>query len=213
MITVVGSLKGGSGKSTVAFNLAIWLAKAGQHVLAIDADPQSTLSDVMDIRGEEGLQPLVKVSKADLLDYPERLKDASKEVLIDIGTANMEAIKKALKLADRILIPVPPSQADIWSTQRFVRFVHSQIDQENPPDILGFINRADTHRSITESDEAAEALVELPGIRFIKPRLAQRTIYRRSFSEGMAVFEMKRSKKAAKEWDSFVALLYPDLVV
>ncbi|MES9936900.1 MAG: ParA family protein, partial [Sedimenticola sp.] len=28
MITVVGSLKGGSGKSTVTFNLAVWLSMA-----------------------------------------------------------------------------------------------------------------------------------------------------------------------------------------
>lgn len=38
MITVVGSLKGGSGKSTITFNLAVWLAMADQKVLAIDAD-------------------------------------------------------------------------------------------------------------------------------------------------------------------------------
>lgn len=213
MITVVGSLKGGSGKSTVAFNLAIWLAMAEQQVTAIDADPQCTLSDVMGIRGEESFQPLVKVSKSDLLDQPERLKDPKKEVLIDIGTANMDAVKKALKLADRVLVPVPPSQADIWSTQRFIRFVQAHVDAERPPEVLGFINRADTHIAIRESDEAAAALVSLPGIRFIKPRLAQRTIYRRSFSEGLAVFEMRgRSQKAAQEWNSLVALLYPHLV-
>ncbi len=50
MITLVGSLKGGSGKSTVTFNLAVWLSMAGQEVLAIDVDPQATLSDVAEVR-------------------------------------------------------------------------------------------------------------------------------------------------------------------
>ena len=42
MITVVGSLKGGSGKSTVTFNLAVWLAMADVKVQLVDADPQAT---------------------------------------------------------------------------------------------------------------------------------------------------------------------------
>ena len=50
MITVIGSLKGGSGKSTVTFNLAVWLAMAEVSVLVIDADPQATLSDVAEVR-------------------------------------------------------------------------------------------------------------------------------------------------------------------
>ncbi|HGG59015.1 MAG TPA: ParA family protein, partial [Gammaproteobacteria bacterium] len=42
MITVIGSLKGGSGKSTVTFNLGVWLSMAGQSVQLIDLDPQAT---------------------------------------------------------------------------------------------------------------------------------------------------------------------------
>ena len=61
MITVIGSLKGGSGKSTVTFNLAVWLSLAGQKVLAMDLDPQATLTDVADVRSEEGYQPQVHV--------------------------------------------------------------------------------------------------------------------------------------------------------
>ena len=38
------------GKSTVTFNLAVWLSMAGQEVLA-DVDPQATLSDVAEVRG------------------------------------------------------------------------------------------------------------------------------------------------------------------
>ncbi len=36
MITVIGSLKGGSGKSTITFNLAIWLAMAEVDVAVVD---------------------------------------------------------------------------------------------------------------------------------------------------------------------------------
>ena len=52
MITIVGSLKGGSGKSTLTFNLGVWLSMAGVKVQLIDADPQATLTDVIDVRKE-----------------------------------------------------------------------------------------------------------------------------------------------------------------
>jgi chromosome partitioning protein len=209
MITVVGSLKGGSGKSTVTFNLAIWLAMADVDVQLIDLDPQATLTDVVEVRQEEGFKPLVRVQGVAALT-DKKLKKAE-ETLIDVGTAGMDALKKALEVADRILVPVPPSQADIWSTQRFIRFV--EVNTENrKPELLGFINRADTHHAVRESDEAAAALVALPGIKFIKLRLGQRTIYRRSFSEGLAVFELDPRSKAAREVTSLSAALYPYLV-
>jgi chromosome partitioning protein len=210
MITVVGSLKGGSGKSTVTFNLAIWLAMAECKVAVIDADPQATLTDVLEVRREEGFQPMVPRLDAAGMQDPEGFAEFD-EVLIDVGTASMENLRQAVSIADRLVVPVPPSQADIWSTQRFLRFVDSAAGKRKP-DILGFINRGDTHRSVRESDEAAAALVSLPGIRYLKPRLAQRTVYRRSFSEGLAVFEQEPRGKGAAECNALAAVLYADLL-
>ncbi|MGD8589631.1 MAG: ParA family protein, partial [Chromatiales bacterium] len=67
MITVIGSLKGGSGKSTVAFNLAVWLAMAEANVLVVDSDPQATLTDVAEVRMEEGFEPNLLVKDASAL--------------------------------------------------------------------------------------------------------------------------------------------------
>ncbi|PLY13335.1 MAG: chromosome partitioning protein [Sedimenticola sp.] len=209
MITVVGSMKGGSGKSTVTFNLAVWLAMAEMDVLAIDLDPQATLRDVAEVREEEGYKPKIKVFGKKALES-DKLKTAA-EVLIDVGTADLSTMKKAIAVADRVVVPVPPSQADIWSTQRFIQFVQN-LKPESTPEILGFINRGDTHHAVRETDEAAAALVSLPGIKFIKPRLSQRTIFRRSFSEGMAVFELNSKGKGSQEFTALCAALYPQLL-
>lgn len=209
MITVVGSLKGGSGKSTVTFNLAVWLTLADCNVVVIDLDPQATLRDVAEVREEEGYKPFVSVKGKQHLDTQD-IKDAD-EVLIDVGTADLEMMKKALTMADRVIVPVPPSQADIWSTQRFIQFANS-LNPSRKLEILGFINRGDTHHAVRETDEAAAALVSLPGIKFLKPRLSQRTIFRRSFSEGLAVFELSASSKGASEFNALCAKLYPGLV-
>ncbi len=209
MITVVGSLKGGSGKSTVVFNIAVWLAMAEIETLLVDADPQATLTDVIQVRKEEGYSPQLQVADKTAIAAGEA--SGVDETLIDVGTADMEAMRQAIALCDRVIIPVPPSQADIWSTQRFIHLIDT-VAQGGSPEILAFINRGDTHHAVRETNEAAAALVALRGIRFLKPRLAQRTVFRRSFSEGLAVFELDQRGKGTREFYALAAALYPNVV-
>lgn len=205
MITVIGNLKGGTGKSTLTFNLAVWLRSAQIETTVIDLDPQKTLADVAALRLEEGIEPPIHVHTGPLPDVSQlRFTD---ETLIDVGTADLESFKHALTIADRVLIPVTPSQADIWSTQRFVRFLHSTTHGQ-PPESLTILNRADTSRTVPNSDEAAAALTSLPGVRLIPQRLSDRTTFRDSFSEGLAVFELEPRSKAASELRALAAILF-----
>jgi chromosome partitioning protein len=211
VITVIANLKGGSGKSTVTFNLGLWLQMKGQPVVAYDLDPQQTLSDVAEVRREEGYTPPLQVNQPrdSLLDdmqyHPEQT-----QVLVDVGASNMDAMKQALSIANRIIIPVPPSQPDVWATQRFLNIVN-ELDDNNKPDMRVFVNRADTHRAIKESDETEEVLEQLPGVELIAQRLYQRTVYRRSLSEGMSIFEISKRSKAVDEFNRLAGILYPDL--
>lgn len=207
MITVIGNLKGGTGKSTVAFNLAIWLKMHKGSVTVFDLDPQKTLSDVVDIREEEGFEPELEVF--DDVDALKAWKNKKSEVIVDVGTSDFEAMLTAIQLADRIVTPVPPSQADIWSTQRFIKIIRENTGgAKSMPPVLGFINRADTHRGVRETDEAEEALGYLKNIERIDLRLYQRTAYRRSFSEGLGVFEMQPTSKASHEIMALAKALY-----
>ncbi len=209
MITVVGNLKGGSGKSTVAFNLAVWLAVHNTRISAFDLDPQRTLTDVAEVRSEEGFTPLFSLHYGGT-DLLEDIAARQGEVIVDIGTADMDSLKGVLALADRVVVPVPPSQADIWSTQRFLGLIERAVGSKGRPEVCVFVNRADTHHGVRESDEAEEALAQLDGIELIRNRLFQRTAYRRSFSEGLGVFEQAPSSKAAKEFKRFAGILYPE---
>jgi chromosome partitioning protein len=210
MLTVIGNLKGGTGKSTVAFNLAVWLAHEKSGVRVFDLDPQATLIDTAEIREEDGYEPTFEVSND--IDELETLVHSkgkkTPQLLADVSATNMLHMMKAISLAKRVLIPVQPSQADIWSTQRFLKIVLSSIDQKKKPEILGFINRADTHIGVRETGEAEEALQLLPNIEALDIRLYQRTAYRRSFSEGLAVFEQDPMCKAAREMKKLAKLLY-----
>lgn len=198
MITVIGNMKGGTGKSTVAFNLAVWLSHQNRKIRLFDLDPQQTLADVIEVRQEEGYEP--RLPSAEHYASLSKLggDDATDEILIDASMSDQSALLAALKICDRVVIPVAPSQADIWSTQRFLKLI-KQTCEKNKPEVLAVINRADTHPLVIETVESEEALDFLPNVTRLKMRLYNRTAYRRSFSEGLGVFELNPSGKASKE--------------
>jgi len=193
VITVVGNFKGGTGKSTVVFNLTIWLATQGKKTAAVDLDPQGSLTDVMYVREEMEYTPLVPVFQ----ELNKKLRKGFDEIIVDVGTADLPAMEKAMTQADRVIIPVAPSQADVWSTQRYMDLVRKNCKKGTI--ITGLINRADTHPKVKETEEAMEALTMISGLNMQKSYLYQRTVYRRAFSEGLAVFEMMPANKAAGE--------------
>jgi len=215
MITVIANLKGGSGKSTVAFNLAVWLETYGHRVIGYDLDPQCTFSDLGMLRKELGNSPHLTIHSVRAVLGDQLRAHGDSEVLVDVGAANMAAMKEAMAYADRILIPVPPSQADVWATQRFLHIVRQDIEASKVNGrnrTLAFVNRADTNKTIRETQETEEALRMLSGIDEVMPqRLKMRTNFRRSLSEGLAVFEMWPRSKAASEFRSLAAALYPDI--
>lgn len=210
MITVVGALKGGTGKSTVSFNLAVWLAANNFKVSVFDLDPQATLSDVLSVREEEGFEPALTVH-----NNVGALKATSGlQTLVDVGTADMDALREAVSKADRIIIPVPPSQADVWSTQRFIKIVDDACARKRKkPELLAFINRADTNPGVRETLETQDVLADLGGLKVVTSMLGQRTAFRRSFSEGLAVFELEPRSKAAKEMNALATVLYSSLFI
>lgn len=194
MRTLYANFKGGTGKSTVVFNMAIWRMEQGHDVTVCDLDPQRTVTDVASIRSEDAITPALKV----VHKLPTRAK-AKGDWLIDVGTSDMEAMRAAIRICDRIVIPVTPSQADIWSTQQFLDIINAERPKKKRPPIMAFINRADPHPRSRENAEAMEALGMLDGIKPITAKMVQRLAFRRSFSEGLAVFELEPNGKAAAE--------------
>lgn len=202
MISLIANLKGGSGKSTITFNLALWLKEQGQEVITFDLDPQGTLTDVAAVRKEEELDALVVKTQVSEIHG---VSDV--QVLIDVGASNMDDMKAAIRLADRIFIPVSPSQPDLWATQKFLKIVKECVEDKQP-NVIAFINRADTHKLVKESDETEQALNCLKGIRVLAHRLCQRTMFRRTLSEGMSINELAANSKSADEFNRLASALF-----
>ena len=203
MLTLYANFKGGTGKSTIVFNMAMWRLTQGHDVTVCDLDPQRTVSDVALIREEDGVEPALRV----VHKLPAKGKHRG-DWLIDVGASDMESLRAAVRACSRIVIPVTPSQADIWATQHFLDIVKTERAKGKKPEILAFINRADPHPRSRENSETLEALQSLPGIKALPEKLVQRLTFRRSFSEGLAAFELEPTSKAATELQALAQAIH-----
>jgi chromosome partitioning protein len=87
------------------------------------------------------------------------------------------------------------------------------MENKKSPELLAFVNRADTNPAVRETNEAQEALKQLPGMKIVMARLGYRTVFRRSFSEGLAVFELEPNSKAAIEVNALATVLFSSLFI
>jgi chromosome partitioning protein len=115
MILLLGGEKGGSGKSCLAQNLAVWLQARGGDVLLLDADPQGTTADWAAERSDQGDLPRIPVVQAHgnirqtLMD----LRNRYRQIVVDAGGADSEALRSAMTVATHMLIPFRPKRRDL----------------------------------------------------------------------------------------------------
>lgn len=87
-ITVFGGEKGGTGKTTLATNIAAMLAGHGKDVLLIDTDRQGTASLWATVRDEEELECRVSCVQKFGKGLPAQIRDLAErydEIIIDAG--------------------------------------------------------------------------------------------------------------------------------
>ena len=112
MIIVVGGIKGGSGKSTVATNLAVLCATEGQDVLLIDSDDQETASDFTILRNESQQDKppytCIKLTGAAVRTETLRLSTKYETIIIDTGVRYTTSQRAALSVANVLLVPFVP---------------------------------------------------------------------------------------------------------
>ena len=123
---VVLNPKGGSGKTTIAINLASYLAARGHTPVLMDFDPQG--SSLRWVRKRKPTQPQVHVIAAFEKDtrttraFQLRVPECATHVIVDTPAA-LEAreLPEMTRDADKIIVPVLPSDIDIHTCSRCIR--------------------------------------------------------------------------------------------
>lgn len=194
--------KGGSSKTTTATNLASCLAvKHGFKVLLVDLNhDQSSATDWAasraEVEGDPGLIPVIAMGKNVARDLP-RVSGGYDFVIID-GIPTIDEITAAsIKAADLALIPIQPSQYDIWATVDLVQLVKDRRElTDGQPEARLLITRAVQGTRIERN--AAEALegFELP---IMQAKTHHRVDYVEGVGQGLSVMDLPADNKARLE--------------
>ena len=147
MIYTIGGIKGGSGKTTIATNLTVWLSSQGRDVLLVDADDQETATDFTvwrsELTGGNTGYTAIRLSDSAVRTEVLKLEPKYDDIVIDTGGRDTASQRAALTIAGVFLLPFIPRSFDIWTLEKVTALIE-EIRSINPElKILAFLNRSD----------------------------------------------------------------------
>jgi chromosome partitioning protein len=202
LIVVVGGLKGGIGKSTIAINIAFEWHLRGLKVLLVDADPQGTSLTVANVASEAGVRgPTVIAMGDNIRQAVAELARTVDVTIIDTAGRLGKRFGSALMVADVALLPCRPNPADIWTLAETVETV--QGAQALRPELLAFIaiNGVDPRTRLSRD---ARENIATAGLPVMKTNLFLRTAIAEAPAAGKGVTAYEPKSPAAAEVRAFV---------
>ncbi len=188
-VITIAQQKGGSGKTTVAANLALAFRAEGKRVALVDLDPQGSLGRWFMTRVEldaslcEGLD--FSTSSAWGVAYEcRKLAGENDVVIIDTPPKADSDLRPALRVADLVVVPVSVSHLDLWATES----VLDLAERENRETLL-VLNRARPGTRLAA--DVAGAAAELQAT-VAKATLANRVGYAEALGRGRGALEMPK---------------------
>lgn len=212
MIFTVGGIKGGTGKTTVATNFVVWLARLGFDILMIDADDQETATDFTawrekTLNGQGVGYTAVKITGENLHGQVKLLKRKYDHIIIDVGGRDTTSQRAALAASDCIILPFQPRMADFWTVTKVCSLLAGiGAVRGNKLQAFAFLNRADPSGS--DNIECAKALKATEGIKFIDHSLGNRKAFANAMGQGLSALELTpQDEKATTELNELFASL------
>jgi len=201
MIISILNQKGGVGKTTLAVHVATALARKGNKVLMVDADPQGSALDWAASRKNEALFPVMGLPKPTLHRELPKLEADYSFIIIDGPPRVYEVARSAILASNLILIPVQPSPYDVWAAKEIVDLIGEASAFNEKLKSVFVINRKITNTAIGR--DVTEALSEYP-IPVMKAQISQRVAFAESAGQGQTTLEIDPESLASQEIMAFI---------
>ncbi len=187
--------KGGSGKTTVALNLAIAAHRRGLKAVVADSDPQRSSLDLMKLRPGAGPGVVATCGRELFAVQAASARNGVDALIVDTPAAEEQELSNAIVLADLSLFVVRPTLVDFYSLARTLKVVrrlhkHALVVLNQAPPARGGVEPP----AVRKAHEALEVL-KLP----VSPAiLRSRAIYQSALEKGCSV-EEQMDEAAADE--------------
>lgn len=190
MLLVIGGIKGGTGKTTIATNLTVIRAQT-KKVLLVDADEQRSASDWVEQRvalNHECKWVTISLAGKAIITQLQKLKEDYDDIIVDTGGRDTTSQRAALACADYFLIPFKPKSIDVW-TMGSVRRIINEMQAVNPSLKCGvIINQADARGD--DNENALSALSECSEVVCLPVFLGNRKAFSNASADGLGVCEL-----------------------
>ncbi len=192
---LVANPKGGSGKTTLATNVAGWLAGKRQGVVLADHDPQRSSTQWLERRPPlfPAITPLAAGAKPARDNGPQWL-------IVDSPAAlHGDDLRSEVRRADVMLVPLSPSVFDMAATRRFLETVAEYKAVRDGELAIGIV----AMRVDARTKSAAELDEFLSGFDFpLVAHLRDTQVYVYCARDGASVFDLPRSR-GEQDWEQW----------
>lgn len=194
--------KGGSGKTTLAANLAVAAALAGRATVLLDADPQASAVRLLGERASP-TGPVVQDCGYGALERALRAagRGGAEICVVDTPPGIEQALLAAAGLADVALAPVRPTAPDLQALAATAAAL--RLGGVVP---LVVLSQAPTHAASALVAQAREVVAGL-GLPLARTVVHGRAAYQHALTLGQGVLEYEPAGKASAEIRSLCAEL------
>lgn len=194
---LIANPKGGSGKTTLAVNVAGYLAAQGQHVAMLDLDQQKSATLWLSQRDSQ--LPMIW-----LMDDKRDKRPKSDWLIID-SPAGFQGKNqdRALKLVSKVLVPIAPSLFDIQASHSFL----TALSQEKAAR-KGRVQIAVVGMRMAARTRAAQTLehflthLDLPVLGYLREAQS----YVNAAFEGKSIFDLspRLAEREQEQWGELI---------